>query len=405
MKPKIHLPGEHSIDPNCIDQDALFVLKKLKDAGYLGYLVGGSVRDLLKKRVPKDYDISTSAKPEELKALFGRNCLLIGRRFRLAHIRFGHKIIEVATFRSGENDEGLILNDNQWGTEEEDVLRRDFTINGLFYDAEKNAVIDYVGGFEDINSGILKTIGDPSLRFRQDPVRMIRLLKFQARFGFALADDVKQALITCKDEIIKSSPARVLEEILRMLESGSSALFFELMAKSGILECLFPCLTYFLEGKNGHQIFEYLKSADEFNLKGRYPLDRSILTSCLLYPILENEVKTKFLEKKIMPHLGDIMTLSNELIKGFVTSSFSHFPRRISSTMSFILAMQYKLTPISGKRHPKPKLIRNKEFSLALIFLKLRSFINHELLETYHFWKEVVRQGEHHHHAKKSAAP
>lgn len=396
MKPKIHPPNEHSIDPNCIDHDALYVLKKLKNAGYSAYLVGGSVRDLLKKRVPKDYDISTSAKPEELKTLFGRNCLLIGRRFRLAHIRFGHKIIEVATFRSGENDDGLILHDNQWGEEEDDVLRRDFTINGLFYDAEKNAVIDYVGGFEDINKGILKTIGNPKLRFCQDPVRMIRLLKFQARFGFEIAEDVKEALASCKNEIVKSSPARVLEEILRMLESGSSAIFFKLMATSGVLEYLFPCLTFFLKKDDGSKVFEYLKSADEFNSKGRYPLDRSVLTSCLLYPILEHEIKIKFLEKNRIPHLGDVMMLSNELIKGFVTSSFSHFPRRISSTMSFILAMQYKLTPLSGKRHPRPKLVRNKEFSLALTFLKLRSLINPDLLDTYRFWKEIVHHPEHH---------
>lgn len=402
MQPKIHSPNEHTIDTDFIDRDALFVLKKLREAGFIAYLVGGSVRDLLVKRVPKDYDISTSAKPEEIKQLFSRNCILIGRRFRLAHIRFGHKILEVATFRSGENDDDLIVHDNQWGTPAEDVLRRDFTINGLFYDAETNSVIDYVDGLKDIKAGILKTIGEPKTRFRQDPVRMIRLLKFQARFGFKVASDVDQALQSCQDEIIKSSPARILEEILRMLESGYSSHFFDLMTKSGILEHLFPCLTHFLEGDNGKEVFEYLASADNLNKNGRYPLDRSVLTSCLLYPILEHEIRKQFLDKNVMPHLGDIMMLSNSLINGFVTSSFSHFPRRLSSTMSFILAMQYKLTPLSGKRHPRPKLVRNKEFNLALNFLKIRSFVNEELLDSYSFWKDLVRHGDHHHDKKKT---
>lgn len=399
-EPKIYSSTEHTVNPDYIDKDALYVLKKLQDAGFTAYLVGGSVRDLLVNRVPKDYDISTSAKPEELKQLFNRNCILIGRRFRLAHIRFGHKILEVATFRSGENDDDLIVHDNQWGTEAEDVLRRDFTINGLFYDSATNSVIDYVNGFKDIQKGVLKTIGDPKTRFRQDPVRMIRLLKFQARFGFDVAKDVEDALKSCKDEITKSSPARILEEILRMLESGSSSLFFDLMAKTGLLEHLFPCLTHFIEGPHGKEIFEYLSVADQFNMKSRYPLDRSILTSCLLYPILEQEIYSQFLSKDKMPHIGDIMMLSTSLINGFVTSSFSHFPRRISSTMGFILAMQYRLTPLSGKRHPRPKLVRNKEFNLALNFLKLRSLFNEELLEHYNFWKEIAKQAEHHHDKK-----
>ena len=405
MQPKIHPPGEHTIDPNFKDKDALYVLKKLRSAGFIAYLVGGSVRDLLVQRIPKDYDISTSAKPEEIKNLFQRSCILIGRRFRLAHIRFGHKIIEVATFRSGENDDDLIVHDNQWGTPAEDVLRRDFTINGLFYDAETNSVIDYVDGLQDIKESILKTIGEPKTRFRQDPVRMIRLLKFQARFGFKVAANVAKALVSSKDEIVKSSPARILEEILRMLESGASSVFFDLMTKSGILEYLFPCLTHFLEGDHGKEVFQYLTSADQFNLNSRYPLDRAVLTSCLLYPILEHEIRVKYLDKNEIPHLGDVMMLSNSLIDGFVTSSFSHFPRRLSSTMSFILAMQYKMTPLSGKRHPRPKLVRNKEFHLALNFLKLRSFINPELLDTYGFWKEMIRQSEHHQKQHQNPAP
>lgn len=397
VQPKTYHASDHDLDPKLIDPDALFVVHKLKDAGFTAYIVGGGVRDLLTKKCPKDYDISTLARPEQIKQLFTRNCILIGRRFRLAHIRFGHKIIEVSTFRSGENDSDLILNDNQWGSPEEDVLRRDFTINGMFYDPLSHTIIDYVGGWEDIHKRTLRTIGDPVIRFKQDPVRMIRLLKFQARFGFKINPDCQKALSHCKDEIIKSSPARVLEEIFRMLESGAASPFFHLMAKSSLLELLFPCLTHFLEGKNGPEIFDFLASADEVNkANSRHPLDRAILTSCLLFPILDHEIKVQYLNKNIIPHIGQIMMLTSSLIKGFVTSSFSHFPRKLSTTMGFILATQYRLTPLTGKRHPRPKILGNKEFELALHFLKLRASIHKNLQDTYTYWKDLYRQTDRH---------
>lgn len=403
MQFKVYSQKEHAIDPLLIDSDALFVVSKLQEAGFQAFIVGGSVRDLLAGRTPKDFDISTSARPEQVKQVFQRACILIGRRFRLAHIRFGHKIIEVATFRAGENEDDLIVHDNEWGTPEEDVLRRDFTINGLFYNALDHSIIDYIGGVEDTKNHILKTIGDAKTRFRQDPVRMIRLLKFQARFGLKIDPIAKKALINCKEEIVKSSPARILEEILRMLESGYSAKFFHLMTESGLLELLFPCITYFLEGEHGEEVYDYLGVADQLNLNGRYPLDRAILTSCLMYPILEKEIKIQFLNKGLTPHLGEIMTVTSSLIKAFVTSSFSHFPKRLSSTMVFILAMQYRLTPLSGRKHPRIKMMHTKDFELALRFLKIRSLVNPDLVETYSYWKEASRQG--HHEKKHHPAP
>src|SRR6185503_17825507 len=205
---------EHGLSLQHIDLDALYVMEKLRAAGFVAYLVGGSVRDLLLNQKPKDFDISTSAQPEEIKKLF-RNCILIGRRFRLAHIRFGKKTLEVSTFRSGatESDE-LIVRDNVWGSPEEDATRRDFTINGLFYDPATQEVIDYVDGYDDLQKKTLRTIGQPYIRFRQDPVRMLRLLKFQARFGFNVDSPSQIALVECRAEIVKSAPARILEELL-----------------------------------------------------------------------------------------------------------------------------------------------------------------------------------------------
>lgn len=246
MERKTYPVDEHLLPLDKVDSDALYVMEKLRHAGHTAYLVGGSVRDLLLQKKPKDFDISTSAKPEEIKQLF-RNCILIGRRFRLAHIRFGRKILEVSTFRSGDNEsDTLILRDNVWGTPEEDVLRRDFTINGLFYDPASQTIIDYVGGYPDIQRKYLRTIGQAFLRFKQDPVRMLRLLKFQARFGLEIDPDALVALLECRGEIMKSSQARVLEELLRMLESGSSESFFKLMTEYGMLELMLPVLAQFL---------------------------------------------------------------------------------------------------------------------------------------------------------------
>lgn len=393
MRPKTYLASEHDIDHSQIDADALHIIHQLRDAGYSAYLVGGSVRDLLVNQKPKDFDISTSAKPEEIKAIFKRSCILIGKRFRLAHIRFGHKVIEVATFRSGDNESDLIIRDNTWGSAEEDALRRDFTINGLFYDPLSHTIIDYVGGWDDIHKNLLRTIGEPTIRFKQDPVRMIRLLKFRARFGFEIEQETKKALIACHEEILKSSPARILEELLRMLESGSAASFLYLMTQARLMRLLFPALTDILESGLGHAIYGLLEVADQMNMKDRHhPLDRAILVSCLLFPILEQEISTEFLKKDKIPHHGDVMMLSGSLIKTIVTTSFSHFPRRISAEVNYIMSMQYRLTPISGRRRNPPKVLRQKEFPLALNFLKIRAVRDKNILPIYSSWKNLYRQ-------------
>lgn len=390
MLPKTYIATDHDIDSALIDQDALFVIETLRKAGHKAYLVGGSVRDLLNKQTPKDYDISTSARPEEIKSVFQRRCILIGRRFRLAHIRFGHKVIEVATFRSGDiGNTELITEDNCWGSEEEDVMRRDFTINGLFYDPSTHTVIDYVGGWEDIHKGVLASIGEPTNRFKQDPVRMIRIIKFVARLGFKMSPDCIEAIKKCRGEIVKSSPSRLLEEILRMLESGYSYEFFKLMMNFGFLELLFPRLDIFLRTPKGSEGLKYLMIVDQINRQQlKSPLDRSILISCLLYPALERVVQTEFIEKDIKPHLGQIIAVTAEIIRELITHSFSHFPRRLAHLTSYILSTQYRFTPITGKRHIKPKFASHKEFPFALRFFKIRASLDPELLNTYESWKK-----------------
>lgn len=392
MQPKVYTKNEHSIDQRLIDLDALYVVEKLRKAGYIAYLVGGSVRDLLMNHTPKDYDISTSAKPEEIKRLFS-NCLLIGRRFRLAHIRFGKKIIEVATFRSGENSNSdLILRDNVWGTPEEDVLRRDFTINGLFYEPSEEIVIDYVGGWEDLSKRLLQTIGDPEHRFKQDPVRMIRLLKFKARFHFQTDPLTWEAMSKCRHEIHKSSPARVLEEFFKMLESGSSSAFFQCLFECGFLQLLFPSLDQFMHTEQGTQIYRYLEAADRLILTNKTEVpSRAVLACSLLFPPLQVAIDHHCQISETPPHFGQIVEHTHELLRDLVSQSFSMFPRKIRATMDYILHVQYRLTPLCSKRPHRMRIVRHPDFSLALQFLQLRALAYPELSESFIFWKKISK--------------
>ncbi|HEX4452929.1 MAG TPA: polynucleotide adenylyltransferase PcnB [Kofleriaceae bacterium] len=240
-----------SLDRAGIDADADRVVRKLTRAGYKAYLVGGCVRDLLVGRTPKDFDVATSATPNEIKATF-RNSRIIGRRFRLAHVFFGAKIIETATFRANPRDEDdhdlLIRRDNVFGSESEDAKRRDFTINGLFYDVEREEVIDHVGGLADLDAKLVRTIGDPDIRFQEDPVRMLRAIKFAARLDFGFEPATWRALLRWRSEISKCAPPRLLEEVHRLLRGGASRRSFELLVETGVLAVLSPYLAGLLEG-------------------------------------------------------------------------------------------------------------------------------------------------------------
>src|SRR5439155_2505326 len=264
VEPRIVPRAEHPISRRDIDPDALKVLYRLRQFDHIAYLVGGSVRDLLHGRRPKDFDIGTSAHPYQVKKLF-RNCWIIGRRFRLAHVKFGTKVIEVATFRrqvaAGEevgpdgvpapihqpsveeggaapaaNSRPLIHHDNTFGTPEEDAFRRDFTINALFYDIATFSVIDYVGGLDDLRAGIVRAIGDPEVRMREDPVRMMRAVALTARLDFTIHPHVLGAIRRHRRELARSSAPRLLEEYYKILRAGSAEKAFRDLAHLGLLE-------------------------------------------------------------------------------------------------------------------------------------------------------------------------
>jgi poly(A) polymerase len=271
-EPVIVPRANHPISRRDIDPDALRVLQRLQHANFEAYLVGGSVRDLILGRRPKDFDVGTDAHPYQIKKLF-RNCWIIGRRFRLAHIKFGQKTIEVATFRKyvaepapGQPAEpdlvepesaivasspepeppapdhglGIIHRDNTFGTPEEDAFRRDFTINGLFYDIKTFSVIDYVGGLEDLERRVIRSIGDPLVRFIEDPVRMIRAAVFAARLGFDLDEPVILAIAEHRQLIQKASPSRLMEEYFKILRSGYAEATFRALGRERLLELITP---------------------------------------------------------------------------------------------------------------------------------------------------------------------
>ncbi|MDQ5988166.1 MAG: Poly(A) polymerase I [Syntrophus sp. SKADARSKE-3] len=263
--------GEHNVSRKQLSRNAIFALYRLRDHGYIAYLVGGCVRDLLLSRTPKDFDIATNATPEQIKRLF-RNCRLIGRRFRLAHLQFRDETIEVSTFRSAatseedgvgeserqsgpirhlKDEDGMVLRDNIFGTPMEDALRRDFTINALAYNIADFSVIDVTNGIADLKQRIIRPIGDPTVRFIEDPVRMIRAVRFAATLRFTIERETWEILCSRSSTITRAAPARLYEEILKLFLLGSARPIFILLDRSGLLAALLPWLDRWLHEHAG----------------------------------------------------------------------------------------------------------------------------------------------------------
>ncbi|MHC4134190.1 MAG: polynucleotide adenylyltransferase PcnB [Planctomycetota bacterium] len=271
----------HRIDPDAIESDAVKVLRRLSRHGFEAYLVGGCVRDLLLGRPPKDFDVATNARPRQIKRLF-RNSRIIGRRFRLVHVRFGPRLIEVSTFRAPpplEGDDPLVSRDNVFGTQEQDAFRRDFTINGLFFDIERRRVIDHIDGLRDLEARRVRTIGDPERRVREDPVRILRAARFAGRLDFALDPDLREAARDHAADLTRSAPPRVLEEIYRLLGSQGAARSFRLLEEVGAVPVLLPEVAplppFF---------FEALERMERLGGGGRDQPPRSLMLAVLLAP-------------------------------------------------------------------------------------------------------------------------
>jgi hypothetical protein len=337
MIPKVYQSSQHNIDLESIDEDALKVMSRLARYGFEARLVGGGVRDLLLGKRPKDFDVATSAKPQEIKRIFN-NSRIIGKRFKLVHVYFGRgKIVEVATFRAAEElvDDELhtLRSDNTYGNEESDAFRRDLTINGLFYDADTESIIDYVDGISDLQKGVIRVIGDPSRRFIEDPVRMIRVVRHAVRAGFTIESVTWEALEAQRDLIKLCAPMRLFEEFRKDLTSGCSVPIVRLLHQGGLLENLLPGVC----GEDlvtSSPLIELLSSLDHYHFANE-ELSFSIFVTGLLvcrYRFFPETIMQEFTDGKPDPEFLD------SIVEGPIWIPFG-LPRKIKENVRSVLGL------------------------------------------------------------------
>jgi poly(A) polymerase len=396
--PRIIPRAGHPISRGYIDPDALRILYRLHRAGYQGYLVGGSVRDLMTGRTPKDFDIGTNARPQEIRRLF-RNSRIIGRRFRLVHVFFdGGKIVEVSTFRrppetadtepGGEGAEDILIReDNTFGTPEEDALRRDFTVNGLFYDIATFAVLDYVGGVDDLEARTIRTIGDPVIRFREDPVRMLRACEFAARLDFRMEEDLLQAIEEVRGEIRKSAAPRVAEELLDPLRRGWGAETYRRWSRTGLLAVILPELDREIADGSAsperETFWRMLAEADQRRGTGE-AISEPALLGALFLPLVFGAVRRErgkidaprllaTLEKVVNP-IALRLSLPNQAV---------HLVKHCLYTLG-------RLTETRPNDASARRLVTKAWFPIALSLLSLYSHASGRYGEALAAWEEVL---------------
>jgi len=374
--------AEHAVSRRQIDPDALKVLYRLHQNNYVAYLVGGSVRDLLLGRRPKDFDIGTSAHPYQVKRLF-RNCWIIGRRFRLAHVRFGSKTIEVATFRrqltaaelaapeeppepdgipltDAAGADRLLHRDNTFGTPEEDAFRRDFTINALFYDIADFSVIDYTGGLRDLDARVIRCIGDPTERFQEDPVRMIRAVSMASRLDFTVDPPIDAAIAANRGELARSAPARLVEEIYKLLRAGASEKAFRMLAERRLLEPIAPEM----QKRAGEALWKSLGALDAY--RRSFEETPETLTNAILLGTLLVPIGYDFRPPPFVPNPSGKPRKEPALSLGMLPLA-----RRDVERLRHILTLQRRLTDMHLSPRARKTLMHRGPFREALTWLEI----------------------------------
>ena len=402
-QPVIIARPDHNISRANISSNALKVLYRLREAGYRACLVGGGVRDLLLGREPKDFDIATDARPEQIYRLF-RNCRLIGRRFRLAHVQFDNELIEVATFRGhGHDDEdsdgptieraadGRILSDNVYGDIEDDAWRRDFTINALYYDIADFAVLDYVGGLDDLKAGLIRLIGDPVERYHEDPVRLLRAVRFAAKLGLRIDPATEAPLHRLGQLLEKIPPARLFDEILKLFLGGSAIQTFELLRHYRLFGRLFPATERCLSHQQQHYpktlLMRTLTGTDARLAEGK-PVNPAFLLAALLWePVRE---QTERLQASGLDEVDALQTAADLVIQAQIRHT--SLPRRYSLPMREIWEMQQRLTITTGKR--PLRLLTHPRFRASYDFLLLRADADQPAAELADWWTRFMAMDE-----------
>ncbi|EKO3912391.1 polynucleotide adenylyltransferase PcnB [Vibrio metschnikovii] len=373
---------EHNISRQLISENALKVLYRLHGAGFDAYLVGGGVRDLLLNHTPKDFDIATNATPEQIRQLF-RNCRLIGRRFRLAHIMFGRDVIEVATFRghhqeinqhiAAQSEAGMLLRDNVYGTIDEDAERRDFTVNAMYYNIADYSIHDYAGGIEDLDDKLIRLIGDPQTRYREDPVRMLRAIRFAVKLDFDIEEDTAAPIETLAPLLKEIPSARLYEESLKMLQSGHGLETYHLMREYNLFQQLFPQVAeYFTEDYSSQteQMLDLVLDSTDLRIEEGKRINPAFMFAAFLwYPMVT--IAEQLMASKALNFYDAVMEASNNILDQVVKSIA--IPRRHTTTIREIWQMQLRLPRRNGKR--AFRLLELNKFRAGFDFLEMRGEI------------------------------
>jgi poly(A) polymerase len=378
-----------------VSSNALKVLYRLKNAGYSAFLVGGGVRDLLLDKHPKDFDVVTDAHPEEVKRLF-RNCRLIGRRFRLAHVRFGRDIVEVATFRAaagGEDDDerlhaesGRIIRDNVYGGIDDDIWRRDFTINALYYNIADFSLWDYTSGLTDIRSRTLRLIGEPSTRYREDPVRMLRAVRFAAKLDFTIAPETGEPIKKLGGLLRDVPAARIYDELLKLFHAGHAVRSFELLLEYGLLRHLFPTTAAVLESEERDAALALIRQGlgdTDRRVAADKPVSPMYLYAVFLWPAIKREAR--ILQEEGMREVEALAEASRQVAGE--QQQQTALPKRFSAPMREIIIMQRRFLTRGGIRGAR--LLQHKRFRAAYDFLLLRSRCGELDAEIAEWWTKV----------------
>ncbi|MBN8726829.1 MAG: polynucleotide adenylyltransferase PcnB [Xanthomonadales bacterium] len=382
--------AEHSISRRNISSGAVRVLYRLHEAGYRACLVGGAVRDLLLGGNPKDFDVATDATPEQVRALF-RNCRLIGRRFRLAHVLFGREIVEVATFRGSEDDgsgdrhlvDGRLVRDNVYGTIEEDALRRDFTINALYYDIADFSVLDAVGGMADLERRVLRLIGDPDLRYREDPVRMLRAARIAAKLDFTIAPETAAPFAKLAPLLAEAPPARLFDECMKLFMSGYGLASFRALEQHGLLQYVFPATARSIaEAKAPHvrQLIEEMLASTDARVRADKPVTPAFLLAALLWEPVRQAAEALVVAGT--EHTAAWQDAADRVLRE--QSRHVALPRRFTLGAEEIWALQPRFAQNTRKR--ALRLLAHPRFRAAYDFLLLRAGESPQLAALGHWW-------------------
>ncbi|MBS9778102.1 MAG: polynucleotide adenylyltransferase PcnB [Gammaproteobacteria bacterium] len=394
-QPVVYSRSEHSISRQHFSKNALTVLYGLHKAGYRALLVGGCLRDVLRGESPKDFDVTTDATPEQVKEVF-RNCRIIGRRFRLAHVHFGRDIIEVATFRADEKGEtdsdGLVVNHNTFGTITTDVHRRDFTLNALYYDIADFSIIDYVGAMEDIDDSVIRMIGDPLERYEEDPVRMLRAARFAAKLGMRIEPKTEQAIARKKHLLENIPTARLFDETIKLFLSGYALAAYEELRIYDLFGELFPATDALLKKFDHPKHAQYkklikqaLKNTDH-RLAHDEPVAIGFLYAVILWPLF-----TELLQQKINDGIHWHQALHDTIDMVFHEAAKRvGIPMRHKSMVRDIWVMQSRLTAEKLNKKRMESVLMHKRFRAGYDFLELRLQSGEkELQEFYEIWVQA----------------